>query len=162
MRFDGLRNIFFEFFRFFCHAKRLPWAFFWIFCVFYMGFTMFATFRRFCSMSEKCMRWRDFIFWWNFQKKMRHWFFSQKKYVYFFMIHKNFMDFIKFLWNSSESGGSWEVFIKILWIFIKILWKNHGKNGRCQISFLWLRKTIFFYKNRKNAWYMSVFFIFDF
>ncbi len=40
-------RVFCEVFRFFCHAKRLPWAFFWIFCVFYMGFTMFATFRRF-------------------------------------------------------------------------------------------------------------------
>ncbi len=40
-------RFFCENFRFFCYAKRLPWAFFWIFCVFYMGFTMFATFRRF-------------------------------------------------------------------------------------------------------------------
>ena len=80
-----------EIFRFFCHAKRLPWAFFWIFCVFYMGFTMFATFRRFWVWLMKMVRCIVVIFVWNFQKKMCNGFFSQKKYVHFFMKIDNFI-----------------------------------------------------------------------
>jgi len=55
-------RFFHKIFRFFCHAKRLPWAFFWIFCVFYMGFTMFATFRRFLMWLVKMVRWSVVIF----------------------------------------------------------------------------------------------------
>ena len=96
-------RFFHEIFRFFCHAKRLPWEFFWFFCVFYMGFTMFATFRLFWVLLMKMVRQSVVIFGWKFQKKMRSGFFSQKKYVHFFM---KIDDFIKILWN----------FIKILWI----------------------------------------------
>ena len=78
-------RFFCEIFIFFCYAKRLPWAFFWIFCVFYMGFTMFATFRRFWGRCMNKVRWEVVIFGWKFQKKMRSGFFSQKKYVRFFM-----------------------------------------------------------------------------
>ena len=55
-----------EIFIFFCHAKRLSWAYFWIFCVFYMGFTMFATFGWFWGMLAKCVRWNIVIFGWKF------------------------------------------------------------------------------------------------
>lgn len=92
-----------EIFRFFCYAKRLPWAFFWFFYVFYMGFTMFATFVCFWGLSVEWEQLNVVIFRWKFQKKMRSGFFSQKKYVHFFM---KIDDFIKILWN----------FIKILWI----------------------------------------------
>lgn len=88
----GHVRFFHEIFRFFCHAKRLPWAFFWFFCVFYMGFTMFATFRRLLGLFVEWVRWIVVIFGWKFQKKMRSGFFSQKKYVHFFM---KMDDFIK-------------------------------------------------------------------
>ena len=103
---DSLRDhvrFFHEFFRFFCHAKRLPWAFFWIFCVFYMGFTMFATFRWFWGCWWK---WCDDLLLFLggiFRKKCVMGFF-RKKSMYAFLwkmtFHKNFMDFIKILWNS--------------------------------------------------------------
>jgi len=96
-------RFFHEIFRFFCYAKRLPWAFFLFFCVFYMGFTMFATFRRFWGLLVEWERLNVVILGWKFQKKMRSGFFSQKKYVHFFM---KIDDFIKILWN----------FIKILWV----------------------------------------------
>lgn len=72
-------RFFHENFRFFCHAKRLPWAFFWFFCVFYMGFTMFATFRRFLGLLVERVRREVVIFGWKIQKKMRSGVFSQKK-----------------------------------------------------------------------------------
>ena len=90
-------RVFCEVFRFFCHAKRLPWAFFSFFCVFYMRFTMFATFRWFWGCVWNRVRWIVVIFRWKIWKKMRSGFFSQKKYVHFFM---KIDRFIKILWNS--------------------------------------------------------------
>ena len=90
-------RFFCENFRFFCYAKRLPWAFFWIFCVFYMGFTMFATFRRFWGRCMNMVRQNIVILGWKFWKKMRSGFFLQKKYVRFFM---KIDWFIKILWIS--------------------------------------------------------------
>ena len=78
-------RFFCKIFKFFCYAKILPWAFFWIFCVFYMGFTMFATFRRFWRLLVNSVRQIVVIFGWKIWKKMRSGFFSQKKYVHFFM-----------------------------------------------------------------------------
>jgi hypothetical protein len=66
-----------------------------------MGFTMFATFRRFWGLLVEWVRLNVVILGWKIQKKMRSGFFSQKKYVHFFM---KIDDFIKILWN----------FIKIL------------------------------------------------
>jgi len=90
-------RFFCENFRIFCYAKRLPWAFFWIFCVFYMGFTMFATFRRLWGLLVNMVRRFVVILGWKFWKKMRSGFFSQKKYVHFFM---KIDRFIKILWIS--------------------------------------------------------------
>jgi hypothetical protein len=88
---------------FFVMQKDYHERFFWFFCVFYMGFTMFATFRRIWGLLVELVRRSVVIFGWKFQKKMRSGFFSQKKYVHFFMKND---DFIKILWD----------FIKILWI----------------------------------------------
>jgi hypothetical protein len=66
-----------------------------------MGFTMFATFRRFWGLLVEWERLNVVILELKFQKKMRSGFFSQKKYVHFFM---KIDDFIKILWD----------FIKIL------------------------------------------------
>lgn len=90
-------RFFHEIFIFFCYAKRLPFAFFWFFCFFYMGFTMFATFRRFWGLLVEFVRLEVVILELKFQKKMRSGFFSQKKYVRFFM---KIDHFIKILWNS--------------------------------------------------------------
>lgn len=71
-------RFFCEVFRFFCYAKRLPWAFFSFFCVFYMGFTMFATFRRFWGCVWIVCDEKSLFLGGNFRKKCVVGFFRKK------------------------------------------------------------------------------------